>query len=434
MRAIRIGLLGCGTVGTGVLRLLRENAALIQGRLGGEVVVRRVLAKDSSKPRPDVDASLLTFDPEAVLGDPEIDVVIEVIGGEEPAGSFVRRALSQGKPVVTANKALLAARGHELFEIAEKKGADLYFEAAVAGSIPVIRTLREALAAERVTAVVGIVNGTSNFVLTRMAEDGLPFDDAVRLAQAKGFAEADPSLDVGGHDAAHKLAILAMLAFGARVDLGRVHVEGIESLAALDVAMARRFGYVVKSLAIGRDHGDALELRVHPTLVPADHVVAGVRDQYNAVYLEGPALGSLLLSGHGAGSLPTAVSVVSDLVDLARNLFGGSAGRVPARAAPSEALRERPIRSMDDVSSRYYLRVTCEDHPRTLARITDALGSHEVSVDQLVQEPRAGGGGVHVVMTTRVVREKNVRSAVAEIDALKVVSEPSRLLRIDLWE
>ncbi len=417
----------------GVLRLLRENAEIIRARLGGEVVVRRVLAKEKAKARPqDLDLSILTFDAEAILGDPEVDVFVEVIGGEEPAGSYVRRALSAGRPVVTANKALLAARGHELFEIAESKGADLYFEAAVAGSIPVIRTLREALAAERVTAVVGIVNGTSNYVLTRMTEDGMGFADAVRGAQERGFAEADPALDVGGHDAAHKLAILAMLAFGTRVHLDRIHVEGIENLSGSDVALAGRFGYVVKSLAIGRDHGDDIELRVHPTLVPANHVIAGVRDQYNAVYLEGPSLGSLLLSGHGAGSLPTAVSVVSDIVDLARNVFGGSAGRVPARAAPGAALRERPIRPMDDVQSRYYLRVSCGDQPRTLARITDALGSHEIVVEQLVQEPHAGG--VHLAMTTRIVREKNVRSAAMEIDALTVVTEPTRVLRIDLWE
>lgn len=435
VRAIGVGLIGCGTVGTGVARLLRDHAAQIRARLGGDIAIRRILARDPGKPRaPEIDRALLTFDAEQFFAEPGIDVVVEVVGGEEPAGSLVRRALEAGRPVVTANKLLIATRGHELAELAESRGADLYFEAAVAGSIPVIRTLREALAAERVTAVVGIVNGTSNFVLTRMSEDRMPFPDAVRRAQELGFAEADPSLDVGGHDAAQKLAILAMLAFSARVDLSRVHVEGIESLSPIDVALARRFGYVVKSLAIARDHGEAIELRVHPTLVPHDHVIAGVRDQYNCVYVEGPAVGSLLLSGHGAGALPTAVSVVSDVIDVARNLLGGAAGRVPSRASPGASLRVRPILDMDDVRSRYYLRVTCGDHARTLARITDALGSHDVPVAELVQEPAGGAGAVHVALTTRVVREANVRAAVGEIDALRVVAEPSRVLRIDLWE
>ncbi|HEY8428120.1 MAG TPA: homoserine dehydrogenase, partial [Sandaracinaceae bacterium] len=326
-RAIRVGLLGAGVVGQGILQLLRDNAENIERRLGAPIEVRRVVARDPGKVRsPLVESAKLSFDPEDVLAD-DVDVVVEVIGGVEPAGTYVRRAIEQNRSVVTANKALLAERGHELIELAEQRGVDLYFEAAVAGGVPVIRVLREAVASDTVVALRGIVNGTSNYILSRMREAGLDFEDALAEAQERGYAEADPTLDIGGGDAAHKLTILATLAFGAKVHPSQVATEGIDRIAAIDMRMAGRFGYVIKPLAIARALDDgSLDLRVHPALVPENGVLASISGALNIVTIEGAMLGPCSLSGYGAGALPTAMSVVSDIVDVGRNLVHGASG------------------------------------------------------------------------------------------------------------
>lgn len=433
-RPIRIGLLGAGTVGEGILRLLEDHAGAIERRMGSAIEVRKVVARDAGKARGARFEGLLSFDPNDVLDDPEIDVVVEVMGGLDPAGEYVRRAIEAGKSVVTANKALLAERGHELIELSEAKKVDLYFEAAVAGGIPVIRVLREALAADTVVALRGIVNGTSNYILTEMKERGVDFAVALADAQRAGYAEADPTLDVGGGDAAHKLAILATLAFGAQLHPSEIPTEGIADVTAVDIQMAARFGYVIKPLAVGVELPDgSLDLRVHPALVPESGVLASIAGALNVVVLEGKMLGPCLLSGSGAGALPTAMSVVSDIVDVGRNLVFGASGRVPQRAWRGEHLTRRPIAPAGAHVCRWYLRFSVLDRPGVLARIAGVLGAFDVSIEQMVQEGRGPDSEepVQVVMLTHEAREADVRHALREIEMLKGIIARARALRIE---
>lgn len=430
-------MIGCGVVGQGILELLRKNEASIERRLGAEIEVKRVVARRKEKLRKEaVSKDVLSFDPDSVLNDPEIQIVLEVMGGVEPAGTFVRRALESGKHVITANKALLAEHGHELIELAESKGVELYFEASVGGGIPVIRVLRESLASDRVVAIRGIVNGTSNYILSRMRDAGLDFKDALQEAQDAGYAEADPTLDIGGGDAAHKLTILATLAFGGRFKTSDISVDGIERVSAADMKFAERFGYVIKPLAIGRtgdSPDDPVELRVHPALVRKGSVLASVSGALNAIYIEGAMLGPCLLSGLGAGALPTAMSVVSDIVDVGRNILVGARNRVPVRAIPGEDLVERKVAPMAKLRSRYYLRFTVHDHPGVLGRLASVLGDHAVSIEQMVQE--GGGtlseGPVSIVALTHVAYEENIRDAFVVINKFSFVAEPGQFLRID---
>jgi homoserine dehydrogenase len=428
-KSVKLGLLGCGTVGGGVLQLLEANAEYLASRVGGRLEVVRVLVRDVEKERvPELDRSRLTTDPEAVLGDSSIDVFVEVMGGVDPALRYVERALDARKQVVTANKMLLALHGPALLDRAVSRGVDLAFEASVGGGIPIIRVLREAFASDWVTRLDGIVNGTCNFMLTRMQKDGLSFDAALREAQAKGYAEADPTLDVDGHDAAHKLVVLAMLAFGARVDHARVATEGIRAIEAIDHRFADRFGFVIKHLAIGRDHDADVELRVHPALVPKDATLANVSGVLNAIAVEGRALGPCLLSGRGAGDMPTAVSVVADVLDVARARLEGAAGLMTRGIQ----LAERPLRDAGDAESRYYLRFQVLDRPGVLARIAGALGERGVSIEQMVQEGGGGASGeaVQVVLLTHAARERELRAALTEIDARDFVARPTRVLRV----
>jgi homoserine dehydrogenase len=440
-RSIRIGLLGCGTVGQGVLQILHENATHIHRRLGANLDVAAVVVRDPAKPR-GAHAGTVSTDPSVVLDHPDIDVVVELMGGVQPAGAHVRRALAAGKSVVTANKALLAEHGHELIELAESKGVDLYFEAAVAGGIPVIRVLREALAADRVKVIRGIVNGTSNYILSRMQDEGMEFADALALAQKAGYAEADPTLDVSGGDAAHKLTILATLAFGARIQLSQVTVEGITEVDAIDIRFASRFGYVIKSLCVAKNAelsevtdvtSAPIELRVHPALVDKRAMLASVSGALNAVHIEGALLGPCFLSGYGAGGLPTGISVVSDIIDVGRNLLASSQGRVPQRAFQGEHLVSRPVRDPGDVQSRHYVRLTVEDKPGVLAKVAGILGAFDVSIEQMVQEAtsHAHGSPVTMVMFTHDAKERNVRDALREIASLQHVVAPPRRIRID---
>ncbi|MEZ4337192.1 MAG: homoserine dehydrogenase [Sandaracinaceae bacterium] len=433
-RPIRIGLLGAGVVGEGILRLLEDNATSIERRMGTSIEVRKVVARNPDKARGGLLEGLLSFDPNDVLDDPEIDVVVEVMGGLDPAGDYVRRAIEAGKSVVTANKALLAERGHALIELSEAKGVDLYFEAAVAGGIPVIRVLREALAADRVVALRGIVNGTSNYILSEMTARGVDFAEALGDAQKAGYAEADPTLDVGGGDATHKLAILATLAFGAEIRPEEISTEGIADVGAVDIEMARRFGYVIKPLAVGAELEDgALDLRVHPALVPESGVLASISGALNVVVLEGKMLGPCLLSGYGAGALPTAMSVVSDIVDVGRNLVFGASGRVPQRAWRGEHLTRRAIAPAGKHVCRWYLRFSVIDRPGVLARIAGVLGAFDVSIEQMVQEGRGTGSEqpVHVVMLTHEAREADIRHALREIEMLKGIIAKTRAIRIE---
>ncbi|MGO8996342.1 MAG: homoserine dehydrogenase [Polyangiaceae bacterium] len=426
---LRIGLLGCGTVGGGVVQLLHANGDYLAARVGARLEVARVLVRDVEKDRvPELDRARVTTDPEAVLADPSINLFVEVMGGVDPARGYVERAIDSGRPVVTANKMLLALHGPELVDRAIARGVDLAFEGSVGGGIPVIRVLREAFASDWVTSLVGIVNGTCNYVLTRMRENGLSFDAAVKEAQAKGYAEADPSLDVDGHDAAHKLVVLAMLAFGARVEAARVPTEGIRGIDPIDHDFADRFGYAVKHLVIGVDKGETIQLRVHPALVKKTSTIANVGGVLNAIALEGRALGPCLLSGRGAGDMPTAVSVVADVLDVARALRSG----VPGLATRAIQLEARPLAPLDEVEARYYLRFQVFDRPGVLARITGALGDARVSIEQMVQQGGgdSSGAAVQVVILTHVAEERAVAIALGTIATHDYVAAPTRMLRV----
>jgi homoserine dehydrogenase len=428
-RPVRIGLLGCGTVGGGVVQLLHANAEYLAARVGAPLEIARVLVRDTEKERvPELDKSRVTTDAETVLGDSSIDVMVEVMGGVDPARGLVERAIDAGRGVVTANKMLLALHGPALVDRAIAKGVDLAFEGSVGGGIPVVRVLREAFASDWVTSLVGIVNGTCNYVLTRMRENGLSFDAAVKEAQAKGYAEADPTLDVDGHDAAHKLVVLAMLAFGARVDHAKVPTEGIRAIDAIDHDFADRFGFAIKHLAIGRDRGESVELRVHPALVPRTQTIANVAGVLNAISLEGRALGPCLLSGRGAGDLPTAVSVVADVLDVARAIRSG----VPGLATRALQLEERKLGPLDDVEARYYLRFQVFDKPGVLARITGAMGEARVSIEQMVQQGGgdSSGAAVQVVLLTHEAREADVQRALRQIAGHDYVAAPTRMIRV----
>ncbi len=425
---VHVSLLGCGTVGGGVLRLLRDNATYLASRVGAEIVIDKILVRDLGKERGGgCDPTWLTTDPAAVF-DGRADIIVEVMGGEEPARAHIERALRGGRSVVTANKLLLAKHGPTLIDLAHEHGVDLAFEASVGGGIPVIRTLREALSSDWIESLTGIVNGTCNYVLTRMRDEELGLDEALRAAQALGYAEAEPSLDVDGHDAAQKLVVLAMVAFGARVDADRVPTTGIRGLDQRDHRMARRFGCSIKHLAVGRDHGDAIELRVHPALVPSTGVLANVGGVLNAISVHGRALGPCLLSGRGAGDLPTAVSVVADLVDVARARREGAAG-LTTRGLQLEA---RPLLDLDAARSRFYLRFFVADRPGVLAAIAGALGDEGVSIEQMVQESGSGReeSPVDIVMMTHEATFGGVARALRRIDALPFVASPTRSLPV----
>jgi homoserine dehydrogenase len=409
---------------------LTENARYLGERVGAPLEVCRVLVRDLEKERvAECDRRLLTTSADDVLEDPGIELVVEVMGGDTVPRSLIERAIRKGKGVVTANKLLLALHGPELIELAVTNRVDLAFEGAVGGGIPIIRTLREAFASDWVQTLTGIINGTCNFVLTRMREAGAPQDDVIREAQALGYAEADPSLDVDGHDAAHKLVVLAMLAFGARVDHRQVFVEGIRGIDQADHRYADRFGYIVKHLALGRDLGDSIELRVHAALVPKTSVLANVSGVLNAILLEGRALGPSLVYGRGAGDLPTAVSVVSDILDVARSIVAGVAG-LQTRAI---SVVPRPLRPMAEVESRYYLRFLVADQPGVMGRLAGALGEVGASIEQIVQQglPTAPGGPVEVVMITHRAREGAIAQALEVLRREAFLLEPPRLLRIE---
>jgi homoserine dehydrogenase len=430
MREIGVGLLGLGNVGAGVVKLLADNAASIQARLGAKVAVRAIAVREPDKRRlVDVDQALVTTDVAAVIDRPDVEIVCELVGGETEALGYVLRAIERGAHVVTANKALLAAHGDQVFAAAERRGVDVYFEAAVCGGVPIIRALREGLASDRIESIYGIVNGTSNFILTAMAGEPRGFAEVLAEAQELGYAEADPTLDVRGIDAAHKLAILVMLCFGTRVRVEDLFVEGIERLQPIDFDMAARFGYVIKPLVIAAEHPDGIEARVHPTMIPRSWLLAAVSGAKNALYVKSYALGASLYYGAGAGMMPTAMAVVSDLIEISRNVCAGATGRMPLRSY--QHMVERPMRPLDSLHTRYYLRCAVLDRPGVLGQLTTVLGDHEISIAQVIQEgPRDPGRPVQVVLLTHAAREGNVRHALGQIGRLATVVEPPALLRM----
>ncbi|MBA3394670.1 MAG: homoserine dehydrogenase [Deltaproteobacteria bacterium] len=433
-RKIGVALLGLGNVGGGVIKLLEDNAAAILGRLGSRLEVRTVVVRDPDKAKRvvDVDRALLSTDVDAAVRRDDIEIVCELIGGTDQARTAVLAAIAAGKHVVTANKALLAEHGAEVFAAAERAGVDVYYEAAVCGGVPIIRVLREGLASDRVESLHAIVNGTSNYILTTMAETRRPFADILREAQDLGYAEADPTLDVSGGDAAHKLAILVGLCFGTTVDVNAIPREGIDMVDPIDLSYAEKFGYVIKPLVIARDHITAVEARVHPALIPANWLLADVAGAKNAVYVHSYALGPSMYYGAGAGMLPTAMAVVSDMIEIGRNIFARAAGAPrPHRPRPVEA---RPMVAIADVVTRYYLRFGVHDQPGVLGQLMTILGAHGISIAQVVQDGAPGRRDddqpVWVVVLTHEAREGAVRDALAVIDALPIVAQPCRVIRI----
>jgi homoserine dehydrogenase len=432
MKPINIGLIGFGTVGSGVVRLLTEQQELLARRLGSPLILKKVADLDLTRERPvALPADCLTTRAEDILDDPEIDIVVELIGGTTTARDYVMGAIARGKHVVTANKALLAHHGNDLLAAAAERGVEVAFEASVCGGIPIILALRQGLAANRIRELFGILNGTANYILTQMTQSGASYADALAEAQAQGFAEADPTLDVEGIDAAHKLAILMSLAYGAQLDLESIAVEGISRLNPLDLQFAGEFGYCLKLLAITRDDGHRVEARVHPTLVPRDHMLASVHGAMNAVYLTGDAVGPILLYGQGAGMMPTASAVVSDLMDLARNLRRGVPGRVPALGWESALSTRRLIKPINDLVTNYYLRFSALDRPGVLSQVSGILGKHNISIAAVIQKGREVAGTVPIVMITHEAREADARQAMAEIDQLPIVSPPTVFYRIE---
>jgi homoserine dehydrogenase len=460
MREVGIGLAGFGTVGGGVLSILERHQPEIEARLGARIVVRKVVLRDREKPRAvEMEKGIVTTRMQDLIDDPNIVVVVELIGGTDEAFDLVKAALERGKHVVTANKALLAARGEELFRLAADKGVDVYYEGAVCGGVPIIRTLREALASDRINSLHGIVNGTTNFILSAMAEKGEPLSVALAEAQRLGYAEADPTLDVSGGDAAQKLCVLAQLAFGARIMPKDVLTEGIMALEPEDFAWAREFGYSLKLLAVARrcqtaegagaraaDESrasgdperlvsaggpyppDTIEARVHPTFIPAGSLLAGVRGAFNAVLLRSEALGPSLLFGQGAGAMPTGSAVVSDIIDLSRNILAGSPGRVPLPPADARV----GLRPHAEIRCGYYLRFTVKDVPGVLARIANTLAARRISIAAVQQrEQNDEGKAVPLVIVSHQAREADVQAAITEIDRYDTTMARTRIIRIE---
>ena len=432
MRQINVGLLGCGTVGTGVARILIENKKLIASRLGSVLNLRRVADIDIVKDRGiNFDKNVLIKDGYQIVNDPDIDIIIEMIGGDKVAKDLILKAMNNGKHIVTANKALLAGQGNTLFKTASRSGVDLAFEASVGGCMPIVKSIRESLAGNRIKSMTGILNGTCNFILSKSTEDGSSFEEALTLAQANGFAEADPSMDIQGFDTAHKLAILSSLAYGMEINFDDIYIEGIAKVNPIDIDCARQFGYKIKLLAISKNMGDIIEARVHPTMIPFNNLLSNVNGSMNAVTITGDAVGEMALYGHGAGMMPTASAVISDTIDIARNIICGTKGRVPMLSCQMENIRNIPIMPVDDILTHYYFRFSVLDRAGVLASISGILGNYSISLKSVNQKGQSINGAVTIVMLTHLAREKDVKGALSEINALEVVTDEPVLIRIE---
>ena len=432
MPQVKVGLIGFGTVGAGMVEVLVHNRELIEDRVGATIVLKKIADLDIHSDRGvKVDPTLLTTDAMEIIDDPEIDVVVELIGGCDQAMEFISMAMERGKHVVTANKALIAQYGKQLFEGAERCGVDIAFGASVGGGIPIIRALREGLAANQIEAVLAILNGTSNYILTRMREEGLSFDEALALAQRLGYAEADPTLDIDGSDAAHKLTIIVSLGFGYPCVYEDVYKEGIDKISPEDIRFAGEFGYCVKLLAIARKVDNQIEARIHPAFVPLDHILANVNEAYNAVYIEGDFVGPTLFYGLGAGKRPTGSAVVSDIMDIARNQIKGISRRVSPLAFARSPAAELSLRPMDQVSTDYYFRFSAVDRPGVLSKISGVLGANNISIASVIQKKRQAHGSVPVVMLTHEAKERDVRKSLEIIDQLDIVTEKTVLFRVE---
>ena len=433
MKPINVGLLGIGTVGGGTFTVLKRNEAEITRRAGRASRISVVADKNTALAKQIAgDSARITDDAFSVVTDPEIDIVVELIGGYGIAKELVLKAIENGKHVVTANKALLAMHGTEIFAAAQKKGVMVAFEAAVAGGIPIIKAVREGLSANRIQWIAGIINGTTNFILSEMRDKGLPFAEVLKEAQRLGYAEADPTFDIEGIDAAHKITLLSALAFGIPVQFDKAHIEGISKLEALDIKYAEQLGYRIKLLGITKRKEKGIELRVHPTLIPAKRLIANVEGAMNAVLVQGDAVGSTLYYGKGAGAEPTASAVIADLVDVTRMHTADQGNRVPHLAFQPDQLSNVPVLPREEIETAYYLRLRVEDKPGVLADVTRILADQAISIDALLQrEPAEGEGETDIIILTHVCIEKQADAAIAKIEALPAVKGKVTRLRLE---
>lgn len=431
MRRINAGILGFGTVGTGVAKILIENQALISSRIGAELCLKYVADLDIEKDRGvAVDRQVLTTDAEKVVSDPDIDIVVELIGGNTIAKTLILKAIENGKHVVTANKALLASSGQDIFSAARKHKVDIGYEASVAGCIPIIKSLKESLAANRIHSISGILNGTCNYILSKITSEGTTFADALKKAQVNGYAEADPTLDIEGIDASHKLAILTALAYGMTINLDDIYVEGISNIHLEDIRYAEQLGYRVKLLAISKQVGNGIEARVHPTMIPFDNLFASVNDSVNAVNVNGDAVGDMFFVGRGAGMMPTASAVVSDMIDISRNILSCTSQRVPLLSYRDENIKTIPVIPMDEIWSRYYFRFTVVDRPGVLSTIAGILGNSGISIKSVQQTEEKKEGPVPIVMVSGPAKESDVKRAIEQINKLAITDGNAIIIRI----
>ena len=432
MKKIAVGLIGFGTIGTGVVRLLQENKDLISERVGAEIYLKRIADIDIVKSRGvKLESALLTMDASDIFNDAEISIVVELMGGYEPARTFILDAMQRKKHVVTANKALLATHGDEIFQSALRHGVNIGFEASVGGTIPIIKTIKESLVANKILSIYAILNGTSNFILSKMTDEGKSFALVLKEAQALGFAEANPTYDIEGIDAAHKLAILLSLAYGKKVRLDDIFREGIANISEQDIEFGRELGYRIKLLAIAIKRDSDIEVRLHPTMIPFDHLLANVNGNFNAFHIIGDAADSIFLYGQGAGMMPTASAVISDIVDISRDILKGIAIRVPPRVRDEESIEPIRLLPFEQITTNYYFRFSAVDRPGVLSRISGILGANDISIATVIQKGRKQGGAVPVVMTTYKARECDVRKAMHDIDQLDIVMGKTMLIRIE---
>ncbi|MCL5024806.1 MAG: homoserine dehydrogenase [Nitrospirae bacterium] len=432
-KEIVVGIIGFGTVGSGTAKILFDNREVLAERTGFEIVLKKIADKDTRRDRGiALPGGVLTSEADAVLDDPDIDIVVELIGGIRPAKDFILRALGRGKHVVTANKALLATEGNEIFGEARRCGVEVGFEASVAGGIPIIKVIREGLVANNVIAIYGIINGTSNFILTKMTEEKVEFSEALAEAQRLGYAEADPTFDIEGIDSAHKLTILSSLAYGIPLSFEKVYREGITKITSQDIEFASELGYKIKLLAITKASEGKVEMRVHPTMIPAEYLISKVDGVFNAVYVEGDAVGSTLYYGRGAGDMPTGSAVVADIVDIGRSIISGGTRRMAGIAEKwDKGDASGRIRKMEDIESMYYFRFSALDKPGVLSNISGILGKYNISIASVIQKGRRIGGSVPLVVLTHRAKEKDVLSALGEIDDLPVVSDKTLFIRVE---
>jgi homoserine dehydrogenase len=430
MKQIQVGIIGFGTVGSGLAQTLYEQKDRLRRKVGTDVVLAQVADITTDALPEQFSGVKLTKDAKDLFTNPDIDIVVELIGGMEPARTFMLEAIKHGKHVVTANKALLSIHGKEIFEAAVANNVEVGFEASVGGGIPVIKSLKEGLVANRINSIMGIMNGTANYILTKMTDHGVPFDEVLKDAQELGFAEADPTYDVEGIDTAHKLAILMTIAYGKHVHLDDINTEGISNIKPIDIDFAKEFGCRIKLLAISRNHGEHVEARVHPTMVPDSHMLASINGAYNAIHFNGDTVGNVLFYGLGAGMMPTGSAVAADVVDIGRNILCNSVNRVPALSYLPEHIGTPKITAMSELTCPYYFRITALDKPGVLATIAGIFSKHDISIKSVIQKSRHEHDAVSIVFLSHVANEAAVQESIAEIDALEMCAKPTVKIRI----